>query len=56
MQIALGIAAAGLLLAPVRPLRTALDWACCIRGDRDRFGSALPYGAPGLAAATLWRS
>ena len=49
-QIALGIAAAGLLLAPVRPLRTALDWPAlafvAFAIASDLFS---PYGAPGLA-------
>jgi O-antigen ligase len=57
MQIALGVAAAGVLLAPPRPLRTPLDFpalgfiAVAILSD-----ALSPYGSPGLSSATLWRS
>jgi putative inorganic carbon (hco3(-)) transporter len=57
MQLALGVATAGILLAPPRPLRTPLDLpalafiAVAILSD-----AVSPYGTPGLAAATLWRS
>ena len=57
MQIALGVAAAGLVLLPPRPLRTALDWpilafvALAVLSDL-----ATAEGPPDLAYGTLWRS
>ena len=57
MQIALAVAAAGLLISPPRPLRTPLDLpalafvAIAIASD-----ALSAYGFPGLASATLWRS
>jgi O-antigen ligase len=57
MQIALAVAAAGLLLAWPAPQRTPLDWPIaafvlvCIVSDL-----LSPYGPPTLAFATLWRS
>jgi O-antigen ligase len=57
MQIALVIAAAGVLLTPPRPLSTPLDLpallfvALAILSDL-----VAPSGAPPLAEATLWRS
>ncbi len=57
MQIALAVAAAGVLIAPPRPLRTVLDLpilafvAIAVLSDL-----ASPFGAPPLAFATLWRS
>lgn len=60
MQIALGVAAVGLLLAAVggaRPVRTPLDWpllafvAVAIASD-----VLSSYGAPTLSFATLWRA
>lgn len=57
MQIALAVAAAGVLLAPPKPLRTALDWpilafvAIAIASDLLSV-----EGPPDLAYATLWRS
>jgi O-antigen ligase len=57
MQIALAVAAAGVLLAPPRPLRTPLDLpalafiAIAIASDL-----LSPYGSPSLPSATLWRS
>jgi O-antigen ligase len=57
MQIALAVAAAGILLSPPRPLRTPLDFpalafiAVAIASD-----VLSPYGWPSLASATLWRS
>jgi len=57
MQLALGVAAAGILLAPPRPLRTPLDLPALAFIAVAVVSDALsPYGAPGLAAATLWRS
>ena len=57
MQLALGVAAAGILLAPPRPLRTPLDLPALAFIAVAVLSDALsPYGAPGLAAATLWRS
>src|SRR5882762_3765377 len=57
MQIALGIAAAGVLLLPVRPLRTALDWpVLAFVGIAIASDLLSPYGAPALAETTLWRS
>jgi len=57
MQIALGVAAAGLLLSPPRPLRTALDWpVLAFVGIAIASDLLSPYGAPALAEATLWRS
>ena len=56
-QIALGVAAVGLLLFPPRPFRTPLDWpvfAFVLIAICSDFLS--PYGMPGLAAATLWRA
>jgi hypothetical protein len=57
MQIALGVAAAGLLLFWVRPSRTPLDWPAlsfvAIAIASDLFS---PYGPPPLESATLWRS
>jgi O-antigen ligase len=56
MQIALGVAAAGLLLAPPRPLRTALDWpiaAFVLVAIASDLWTV--EGAPALAFATLWR-
>ena len=57
MQIALGVAAAGLLLDLPRPLRTPLDWpllALLLVAVASDLLS--PYGVPRLAEATLWRS
>src|SRR5436190_884944 len=57
MQIALAVAGAGLLIRLPRPLRTPLDLpalafvAVAIASD-----VLSPYGSPGLASATLWRS
>jgi O-antigen ligase len=57
MQIALGVALAGLLLDLPRPLRTPLDIPIaafvlvCIVSDLIS-----PFGPPPLAFATLWRS
>ena len=57
MQIALGVAAAGVVLANLRWERTPLDLpicafvAVCVASDL-----LSPYGAPTLAFATLWRS
>jgi len=57
MQLALGVAAAGILLAPPRPLRTPLDLPVLAFIAVAVLSDALsPYGTPGLAAATLWRS
>ncbi len=57
MQIALAVAAAGVLLSPPRPLRTALD-APVLAFVAVAIASDLisPYGVPPLAMATLWRS
>jgi O-antigen ligase len=56
-QIALAVAAAGVLLDPPRPLRTALDLPAfafvLVAVASDLFS---PFGAPPLAEATLWRS
>src|SRR5947209_10152591 len=57
MQIALGVAAAGVLLDPPRPLRTALDWpllAFVLVAILSDLVSA--EGLPTLAYGTLWRS
>jgi O-antigen ligase len=57
MQIALGVAALGLILDPPRPLRTPLDLPAaafvlvCIVSDLIS-----PFGPPPLAFATLWRA
>ena len=57
MQIALGVAAAGLLLSRQRPARSPLDWplfafaALAIASDL-----VSPFGPPTLAFATLWRA
>jgi O-antigen ligase len=57
MQIALGVAALGLLLDPPWPLRTPLDLPIaafvllCIASDL-----LSPFGPPSLAFATLWRA
>lgn len=57
MQIALGVAAAGLLLARQRLARSPLDWplfafaALAIASDL-----LSPFGPPTLAFATLWRA
>ena len=57
MQIALGVAAAGLLLALPRPLRTALDVpVLAFVGLAVLSDLWAPGGAPPLAYATLWRS
>jgi O-antigen ligase len=57
MQIALAIAAAGVLLAAPRPLRTPLDVPTLAFIAAAIASIALsPYGSPGLAAATLWRA
>jgi O-antigen ligase len=57
MQVSLAVAAAGLLLAPPRPLRTPLDLpALAFVGVAILSDALSPYGSPGLAAATLWRS
>ncbi|HET7787981.1 MAG TPA: O-antigen ligase family protein [Myxococcales bacterium] len=57
MQIALAVAAAGVLLDPPRPLRTALDRPALafvlVAVASDLFS---PVGAPPLIEATLWRS
>ena len=57
MQIALAVAAAGVLLDPPRPLRTALDFPALafvlVAIASDLFS---PVGAPPLLEATLWRS
>jgi O-antigen ligase len=57
MQIALAVAAAGVLLDPPRPLRTALDLPAlafvAVAIASDLFS---PVGPPPLAEATLWRS
>ena len=56
-QIALGVAAAGLLLDLPKPLRSPLDWPA-LAFVLAAAGSDLlsPYGWPQLAAATLWRA
>jgi O-antigen ligase len=57
MQIALGVAALGLILDPPRPLRTPLDLPAavfvlvCVVSDLIS-----PFGPPALAFATLWRA
>ena len=57
MQIALGVAAAGLLLALPRPLRTALDApVLAFVGLAILSDLWAPDGPPPLAYATLWRS
>ena len=57
MQIALGVAAAGLLLAWPRPLRTALDApVLAFVGLAILSDLWAPDGPPPLAYATLWRS
>ena len=57
MQLALAVAAAGVLLSPPRPLRTPLDLPALAFIAVAVLSDALsPYGTPGLAAATLWRS
>ncbi len=57
MQIGLAVAAAGVLLSPPRPLRTPLDVPALAFIAVAVVSVALsPYGSPGLAAATLWRS
>jgi len=57
MQVSLGVAAAGILLAPPRPLRTPLDVpALVFIGIAILSDAFAPSGSPGLAAATLWRS
>jgi len=57
MQIALAVAAAGVLLSPPRPLRTPLDVPALAFAAVAVLSVVLsPYGSPGLAAATLWRS
>jgi O-antigen ligase len=57
MQIALAVAAAGVLLDPPWPLRTALDLpalAFVVAAVASDVFS--PFGSPPLAEATLWRS
>jgi O-antigen ligase len=57
MQIALAIAAISVLLAPPRPLRTALDVpALAFVGIAILSDLLAPSGPPALPAATLWRS
>jgi hypothetical protein len=57
MQIALGVAAAGVLLAPPRPLRTALDWPVLAFVFIAVLSDLITAeGPPPLAYATLWRS
>lgn len=57
MQIALGVAAAGLLLALPRPLRTPLDLpVLAFVGLAVLSELSAPGGPPPLAFATLWRS
>ena len=57
MQIALAVAAAGVLLSPPRPLRTPLDLPAVAFVAVAILSDALsPHGWPDLAAATLWRS
>lgn len=57
MQIALGVAAAGLLLAWPRPLRTALDApVLALVGLAILSDLWAPDGPPPLAYATLWRA
>jgi O-antigen ligase len=57
MQIALGVAAAGLLLDWRRPARTPLDWpALAFVGVAIASDLLSPYGAPPVEFATLWRS
>ncbi len=57
MQIALGVAAAGLLLAWPRPLRTALDApVLAFVGLAILSDLWAPDGPPPLAYATLWRA
>ena len=57
MQIALGVAAAGILLDPPRPLRTALDVPLAIFVLVALFSDLVSAeGFPSLAYATLWRS
>ena len=57
MQIALGVAAAGLLLALPRPLRTALDWpVLAFLGLAVLSDLWAEDGAAPLSNATLWRS
>ena len=57
MQIALAVAAAGVLLAPPRPLRTPLDWPALAFVVVALLSDLLSvHGMPGLDAATLWRA
>ena len=57
MQIALGVAAAGLLLALPRPLRTELDWpVVAFVGLAVLSDLVTREGAPPLVSATLWRA
>jgi O-antigen ligase len=57
MQIALAVAAAGLLLDPPRPLRTPLDLpALALVAVAVLSDLVSPNGMPPLEAATLWRS
>ena len=55
-QMALAVAAAGVLIAPPRPLRTPLDWPV-LAFLAVAIGSDLisPFGPPPLLYATLWR-
>ena len=57
MQIALAVAAAGLLLSGIRPARTPLDWPALAFVAVAIFSDLVsPYGFPELISATLWRS
>jgi O-antigen ligase len=57
MQIALGVAAAGLLLALPKPLRTELDWpVLAFVGLAVLSDLMTKEGAPPLVSATLWRA
>ena len=56
-QIGLAVAAAGVLLAPPRPLRTPLDVPALVFVGVAILSDLLaPSGPPEVAAATLWRS
>lgn len=57
MQIALGVAGVGVLMAPPRPLRTPLDLPALAFVTLAILSDLVSvHGAPAFAAATLWRS
>ncbi len=57
MQIALAVAAAGVLLLPPRPLRSPLDWPALAFVLAAILSDLVTReGMPPLASATLWRS